>query len=844
MTGVPADRYSFGRFALHVGERRLLADGAPVAVGPRAFDVLVVLAQRGGHLVTKDELLRLVWSKVIVEENTVQAQISALRKVLGRNAIATVSGRGYRFTLDVTSTGTAAAIPEGQPSHNLPHQLTAFIGRASEIAQVRQLLAASRLLTLTGTGGCGKTRMALQVAADVVVSYPDGVWLVELASLADPGLVPRAVASVLGVTEQKGKTVAQSIVEHLAPRCALIVLDNAEHLLLACAQLTDAVLRQSQHVTVLATSRERLGVDGERSYRVPSLSVPEATHTASPELVAASESAQLFIERARLQQPRFEVTPSNAPALTAICRRLDGIPLAIELAAPRVRSMSLEEVNQRLDRVFSLLTGGSSTALPRQRTLRSLIDWSHDLLNAAEQALLRRVSVFSGGWTLDAAERACDGDGIAGDAVLGVLASLCDKSLVTVDEQSGVTRYRLLETIRQYASERLREHGEEAHWRHRHFTFCLSLATEAQPLLSGPEQKESLARLAAEYDNLRSALAWSSSGQGDAMAGLELAESLRRFWWISDHRAEGCAWFARLLDATRSAPVSALRARALDTQGLLTWVQGDFPAAIALHERSLAIGRDLGEPGIVAAALSNLGNIAQDQGNFEHAKDLMQQSLRLRREIGNRRDIAVSLNNLGILCRSIDDLPASQALHEESLAILRELGDRSSVAAALLNLAIAAWERGDCATMKALCVESLAIHREIGQRRGIASALATLGVAACDEGDAAQARAYLRESLHEFAELGERHGMTETLDSLAHAWQTDRPARAARIWGAVARAREEMGYRQRLSDLQRYERQVPEARAALGDDQAFDRAWMEGRAMSLAQIVGYGLEPE
>jgi predicted ATPase/DNA-binding winged helix-turn-helix (wHTH) protein len=843
MTGVAPRRYSFGRFELQAAERRLLADGAPVAIGPRAFDVLVVLVQHAGSLVAKDELLDRVWSTVIVEDNTLQAQISALRKVLGREAIATVSGRGYRFTLELDE-GTVGPSVETLPRHNLPTQLTAFIGRTTEIAQIRQLLAVSRLLTLTGTGGCGKTRMALQVAADVLARYPDGVWLVELGSLADPNLVPRALGSVLGVTEQNGKTVAQSVVESLADKRTLIVLDNAEHLLLACAQLTDVVLRQCAHVTVLATSRERLGVDGERTYRVPSLSVPDETQAASPELVAASESAQLFIERARLQRPQFEVTARNAPALAAVCRQLDGIPLAIELAAPRVRSMSLEEVNLRLDRIFGLLTGGSSTALPRHRTLRSLIDWSYDLLSAAEQALLRRLCVFSGGFTLDAAERACAGDGIDTADVLDLLASLCDKCLVTADEQAGATRYRLLETIRQYAFERLRERGEEARWRARHFTYCLSLAKEVQPLLSGPDQKEALGRLAAEYDNLRSAMAWSSGGQGDAMAGLELAESLRRFWWISNHRAEGCSWFAKLLDATQGAPVSALRARALGAHGLLTWVQGDFPGAIALQETSLAIGRDLGDREIVAAALNNLGNIAQDQGDVDKAQTLMQESLRLRREIGDRRDIAVTLNNLGILYRSLGDLAASQALHEESLAMMRELGDRSSVAAALLNLAIAAWERGDYAAMKALCLESLAIHREIGERHGIASALATLGVAACDEGDTTQARAYLKDSLREFADLGERHGMTETLDSLAHAWQTDRPASASRIWGGVARAREEMGYRQRLSDLQRYERQLPEARAALGDDEAFDRAWQEGRAMNLDQLVQYALGPE
>jgi non-specific serine/threonine protein kinase len=844
MTAVPAHRYRFGRFELQAAERLLLADGVPVAVGPRAFDVLVVLVQHAGRLVTKDELLERVWSKVVVEENTLQAHVSALRKILGQETIATVSGRGYRFAADLAQMGEVPPLTGGQPRHNLPYQLSTFIGRSGEMGQVKLLLGVSRLLTLTGTGGCGKTRMALQVAADVLPRYPDGVWLVELASLADPNILPQALASVLGVKEQNGKSLVQSVVEHLVERRVLIVLDNAEHLLASCARLTDTLLRQCAQVTVLATSREPLGVEGERTYRVPSLSVPAAEEAMSPELVAASESARLFIERARLQRPHFDVTVQNAPVLAAVCRQLDGIPLAIELAAPRVRSMSLEEVKQRLDRVFTLLTGGSNTALPRHRTLRSLIDWSYDLLSVAEQALLRRLSVFSGGWTLEAAERACSGDGIEVDDMLDVLATLCDKCLVTVDEHAGATRYRLLDTIRQYAAERLREHGEEARWRGRHFAHCLSLAQEAEPLLSGPDQKEWLGRLAAEYDNLRSALAWSSSDQGDAMQGLQLVESLRRFWRISNHRAEGCSWFAALLDATQGAPLSALRARAFGTQGMLTWVRGDFPTAIELQEQSLAIGRTLGDRAVIAAALDNLGTLAQDQGDFDKARKLMEEGLRLRREVGDRRTIAASLNNLGILYRSVGDPGASQGLYEESLSIFRELGDRFSAAATLLNLAIAAWERGDYPAMKALCTESLAIHREIGERHGTATVLATLGVAACDEGDTATGSAYLKDSLREFSDLGEGHAMTETLDSLADACRTEQPARSARIWGGVARAREDMGYRQRLTDLRRHERRVPEARAALGDDNAFERAWQEGHAMSLDELAQYALGSE
>src|SRR6266478_8426081 len=416
--------YRFGRFELQPDKRRLLTSGAPVDVGSRAFDLLVVLVERDGHLVTKDELLERVWPKVVVEDNTLQAQVSALRKILGPEAIATISGRGYRFALELTFAGAESVLPK----HNLPQHLTSFIGREKEIAELKDLLGTARLLTLTGAGGCGKTRLALQVAGDLLQFYPDGIWLVELAALAEPGLVPQTVASVLGLKEQSGESLTQTLAKHLASRHLLLMLDNAEHLLAACAQVADAALRQCAKVVILVTSRERLGVAGELTYRVPSLSVPDPKQDATPEELSKYESARLFVERARLQRPHFAVTTQNAPALASVCHRLDGIPLAIELAAPRVRSMSVEEVNRRLDQRFSLLTGGSRTVLPRQRTLRSAIDWSYDLLNEAEQALLCRVSVFSGGWTQEAAEQVCSGECVDDVETLDLLTSLADKN--------------------------------------------------------------------------------------------------------------------------------------------------------------------------------------------------------------------------------------------------------------------------------------------------------------------------------------------------------------------------------------------------------------------------------
>ncbi len=725
--------------------------------------------------------------------------------------------------------------------NNLPQQLTSFIGREKEIADIEKLLGTTRLLTLAGAGGCGKTRLAMQVAADLLEAYPDGVWLVELAALSDPGLVPQTVASALGLKEERGKSLLQTLTEYLASRRLLLVLDNAEHLLVACAQLADSLLRQCAHVVLLVSSREGLGIAGELTYRVPSLPMPDPIRDDSPERVAQYDSVRLFIERARLQVPQFALTTQNAPALASVCYRLDGIPLALELAAGRVRSMSVEEVNRRLDQTFRLLTGGSRTALPRQQTLRALIDWSYDLLNADEQMLLWRVAVFAGGWTLDAVEQLCSGEGIDESSVLDLLTSLADKSLLHAEERDGTTRYRLLETVRQYARDRLLESGEAQRWRDRHLAYFLALAEKAEPQLMRADQRAWLDRLETEHDNLRSALTWSSAEGGDAVSGLRIAGALWWFWFVRGYFGEGRRWLSALLAAAPEGRAAAERAKALAGAAGLARQQGDYATARWLYEQSLALRRELGDERGVAAvraelgligfhlgeyaaarvllndsiaalrelgdrqglamALNSLGMITMDEGDYAAARLLYKESVAIRRELGDRHGIAMTVNNLGVIASHQGDYVAGSALFEEGLAIRRELGDRRGVALTLLNLGIQNYQLGNKAAAAALFEEGLAVFRKIGDRRGIALSLLELGSSASERGDYAGARARYEESLAIQRESGDRQGVAISLSALgALACEEGDPESGRRLYEESLAIVREIGDRRAIAE--------------------------------------------
>jgi predicted ATPase/class 3 adenylate cyclase len=715
--------------------------------------------------------------------------------------------------------------------HKLPLQLTSFIGREDQMAEVEQLLSDHRLVTLTGAGGCGKTRLALRIAAELVERFPDGVWFVDLAPLADPELVPQTVAAALGLQEAPGCPPAERLQDYLKPRHLLLILDNCEHLIDASAQLAHALLQCCPQVRVLATSREALGIAGERSHHVPPLSLPDARQLPALEQLTQYEAVRLFMERAVAVLPSFQVTDENARAVAEVCQRLDGIPLAIELAAARMRALPVEKFNERLDDMFRLLTGGSRTALPRQQTLRALIDWSYDLLSEPERVLLRCLSVFTGGWNLEAAEAVCSGEGIQEGEVLDLLSSLVEKSLVVYEGQEGAGsaegasdpsgapkrqgqgsrseatqgggRYRLLETVRQYSRDRLLEAAAVETARERHRDFFLQLAERAETKLRGSEQLVWLQRLDREHDNMRAALEWCGSADGEGEAGLQLATALWWFWIMRNHFSEGRQWLEEALLRGGDAS-SSLRARALAAAAMLAEHGGDGTAAERLDEEALRLARETGEQWVVAWVLVMLGMGANERRDFERATLLGEESLAIARAVGDRWLIAAPLLLLGMAARLQGDYEAATKLLAESRALLREVGDRWWSAIALINLGAMATARGDYGQAAARAREGMALCREMADKRGIVWCFHTLAEAAAGQG---------------------------------------RAERAVRLLGAADVLREASGSSLPLGFRTARERTLGEMRTALGEE-AFTAAWAEGRAMTLDQAICAALAQE
>jgi non-specific serine/threonine protein kinase len=737
--------------------------------------------------------------------------------------------------------------------HNLPLALTSFIGREREIDEIRQLLRPARLLTLVGAGGAGKTRLAIEAAREVQAAYANGVWLVELAALTDPALVPQAVATVLGVREAPDRSLTESLAEYLRPRSLLLVLDNCEHLVGACAQLVEALLRACPDLRILATSREGLALAGETTWRVPSLAAPDLSAPAGlppVEQLTQFEAVRLFIDRAVEAQRSFAITNQNAPAVAQICHRLDGIPLAIELAAARVKALTPEQIAARLNDRFHLLSGGSRTALPRQQTLRACIDWSYDLLPGAECTLLRRLSAFAGGWSLESAEAVCSGAEIEPEDVLDLTVHLIDKSLIVAEAHGGVERYRMLETIRQYAQERLDQAGEADLVRDQHRDYFLGQAEEVESRLRSHEQLVLIRWLVREQDNLRAALEWNLI-RGQAELALRLAASLHWFWYLRGHWNEGRGWVRRCLDA----PVGRLlaeassadvltrwaRARVLVTAGTLAMVQADYVAARPPLEEAIPLSRSAGDSWAAAFAYMVLAPVEFYQGHYAPGAAHLENALTLFREAGDKWGVAFALSILGEVAYLQGELAAARAFFEESLAEIATVGDRWIPGLNLRSLGVLDALEGDLSTAERRLQASLEnLDALTPGDYVVVDAQIYLTTVLAHQGRAIEAGKHLSQSLRLARELGHRNGMVDGLIVAAGLALARRgsagAASAARLLGAADALSKSTGYV--LPPLGRVELERAEmaSRAASGEE-GFAAAYAAGQALSQGQAM-------
>jgi predicted ATPase/DNA-binding CsgD family transcriptional regulator len=677
------------------------------------------------------------------------------------------------------------------------------------VGEVEALLSEHRLLTLTGPGGSGKTRLALRVASEVLDGYRDGVWFVDLAPLSDPELVPQALASVLGVREAPSSSLTQTLSEHLLSRTMLLVLDNCEHLVGACASLAEALLRRCPSLRVLATSREALGVLGEAIFAVPPLSLPDPRHLPALESLSHYEAARLFVDRAGAVKPGFALTEANATAIAQVCHRLDGIPLALELAAARARALSVEQISERLKDSFRLLTGGGRAALAHQRTLRAAMDWSHDLLSEDERVTFRRLSVFAGGWTLEAAEAVCVGEGIDEGEVMDLLASLVDKSLVLVTEQrDGGVRYRMLETVRQYGREKLEGSGEAEQVRGRHAAWFLALAEEAGPLMMGRDQVGWLDRTWSEQHNFRTAMRFFLDRK-DADQAISLTWAFWRYWWVTGLQREARRWMEEVLqggDLPGDDVYPARRAQANLIVGTYAWSEGDLASALPALEEGLRLSGKTNEPRAQAIGLMLLGLVDVAEGNAQRSRERFEQSLRFFRISGESEKWgeAHTIAYLGLAPLMDGEPESARRCFEEGLAAAHAAGDR------------------------------IAAHQ----------ALYKLGLLALTERDLDRADEYLREGLSLADEVRDIINAPYFVKGLGQvAGLRGRAAFAVRLLGAAESALTATGsapYRY-IPDEALQDRILAAARNALGET-AFDEGWRWGRAMTLKQAVDYALE--
>ena len=797
-------------YCLRRGSERLHLSGQPM-------DLLLLLLERRQELVSHEDIARRLWGPDVFTDLDagIRTAVLKIRRALGDSSespqlLETVPGKGYRLIAPVEVLGTSpphalteGATPVGPNAdaryHNLPVQRTSFVGRRKELLELRDLLASSRVLSLTGAGGVGKTQLALGLAREFLDDFSDGVWLVDLAPLSMPDLVVQTIATVLGVREGPQRSARDALLDNLRDRQLLLILDTCEHLIGTCAELVELLLREAPGVRILATSREALAVSGETVWRVPSLSLPETPAPSSIDALVQYDATLLFIERARASDPAFTPTPDNADIIVSICRRLDGIPLAIELAAARVVVLSPEQIAARLHDRFRLLTGGARTAVARQRTLEATVDWSYQLLSDMERQLLSRLSVFPSSWTIEAAEQICGGDGISQPDVLDLSSKLIDKSLLIPDgDFAGERRYRLLETVRQYARERLLQADGADRLRERHFEFFNAAFRGALSTLSHHDQLPCLRRLRVELENVRAALEWALTSPTLAEQGVGLAGSLFWFWTKSGRFEEGKRWLEQALALPGPVDASA-RAMALIGLAHMHFFQGHLLDASAVAAEALLLGRDYCDAWVVTFALFLQGTAAFESGDNELAEARSREALAVADASTNDWLRGPPLLILGHVAASRGDLDRAHPLYAESIAVLRQEGDSWGLGIVLAAAASLAIVQGDYVQARAHASEALILCQELEDPRGVAY------------------------SLEVFAGLMAAAGQAEG---------------AARLWGAAEERLANVGGSLVPSIRWVRDRSIERARASAGET-VFETARTEGRAMSSAQAIAF-----
>ena len=734
---------------------------------------------------------------------------------------------------------------------NLPIPLSTFIGREHERREIQKLLLSNRLVTLTGPGGCGKTRLALKVAQELIEELENHIWYVELASVSDPVFVPQTIAATLNIREQLSRSLTDVLTDTLATPPTMLFLDNCEHLIFACAQIAEALLKKCPDLKILTTSREMLGITGEIAWTVPPLSLPRQqpwTNPASAQyalnLYKESESVQLFINRASAISPDFKLTAENGAWVADICRHLDGMLLAIELAAARVRSLSVQQIAQRLDDRFNLLIGGSRTAPLRQQTLASALDRSYALLSESEQKVLQRLSVFAGGAMLEAAESVCTEAGIESTEVMDALTHLVDKSLVTVDRlERRETRYHLLETIRQYAHEKLAESGEVDESKNRHMNYFIRWAENAEPHLGEANQLQWLEQYEAERDNLRAALEWCNADETRAEEGLRLVVVCAHFWRLRGYLSEGRAHISTALNQIKTREKTETRARALYWGASLAYLQSDYPATRLIGEESLSLWRELNAADKVGLAdmLDLVGELATEEGDYITAPVLFEEALQIFRELEDPRGIGDMLMQLGWAYMRMGEYEKVAPCMEEALALFQEIGHVSLLGLTLAGLGELAIRQSQYERATQLLEESLTIRKQHGYKWGMGASLGSLGWIALRQHDHKRMKNYLNQSLSIRKEIGDIGGIAWCLEKLAEAkYEQAQFQEAAKIFGHADSVRAPIGSVIDPADQGDYNRLISGLRSALGED-AFASLWVDGKSMQLQEIIDCAL---